>query len=482
MTHDPAKSERPTSRGDEEKRALIIRHDVPIRRRRGGCARFAVSFWRGLRCRRTSFCASSRSEITVRGGHAFAWPIVAPGYLPAALIAGDTVDDPNGSRLRLYEQGRPIGPAHAPHQEIAQAGSGRFSHWLSALFFSASDNTDPRTNGRTYRRACRSRRRRRLLRSRGAVQQAPSGRHRARPRGPPHIPTHGAPRRCEWRYRGSRRRPRLGRVPAARHLADRAERHRGPDGPFVCLGFAGVGARAFCRRPRRRCRRSRRIPVCCCSRTASGSGRRTAFTPASPTSAAAPIRTGTPMSSFRHPTAPIRARTSVSTRLAHRSVQRPGWSASPPRYCSARSPRDGVKVCASSRLTALPAGHAPPHGVARTVAGMQAAVAPRSIASNGLVRTPPHTVPRRAPRARAPRSWQPSRSSFGPRSRRRGPGGSSRKTSRPTRAVRLPGRCRRRHSRLFVAVRDDSVDAGKSSACCCSRTASRSGRRTSITP
>ena len=88
--------------------------------------------------------------IVSRGGHAFAWPIVAPGYLPAALLAGDSVSDPNGSRLQVYEQGRPTGPAHAPHQEIEQTGAGRFSHWLSAVFFSASDNTDPRTNGRAY--------------------------------------------------------------------------------------------------------------------------------------------------------------------------------------------------------------------------------------------------------------------------------------------------------------------------------------------
>ena len=89
-------------------------------------------------------------EISLRGGHAFAWRIVKPNYLPEALIAGDDLANPQSSPLQVYEQGRPIGPAHALHQDIEQAGAGRFSHWTSTLIFSASDNTDPRTNGRTY--------------------------------------------------------------------------------------------------------------------------------------------------------------------------------------------------------------------------------------------------------------------------------------------------------------------------------------------
>ena len=36
------------------------------------------------------------------------------------------------------------------HADIRSLGGGRFSHWGNNLFFSASDNTDPRTNGRTY--------------------------------------------------------------------------------------------------------------------------------------------------------------------------------------------------------------------------------------------------------------------------------------------------------------------------------------------
>ncbi|MDP7135379.1 MAG: hypothetical protein QF437_33090, partial [Planctomycetota bacterium] len=37
------------------------------------------------------------------------------------------------------------------HRDIRELGKGRYSHWTqSTLYFSASDSTDPRTNGRKY--------------------------------------------------------------------------------------------------------------------------------------------------------------------------------------------------------------------------------------------------------------------------------------------------------------------------------------------
>lgn len=57
----------------------------------------------------------------------------------------------NGSQLLLFEDGKPLGPAHSLHQAIRDEGGGRYSHWTrETLYFSTSDNTDPRTNGRTY--------------------------------------------------------------------------------------------------------------------------------------------------------------------------------------------------------------------------------------------------------------------------------------------------------------------------------------------
>jgi len=57
----------------------------------------------------------------------------------------------NGSQLLVFEDGRPLGPPHSVHQHIRDEGGGRYSHWTrEGLYFSASDNTDPRTNGRVY--------------------------------------------------------------------------------------------------------------------------------------------------------------------------------------------------------------------------------------------------------------------------------------------------------------------------------------------
>ena len=63
---------------------------------------------------------------------------------------GDANGQTTQSTLRLYEDGKEIGPAHTAHADIRSGGKGRFSNWGNALYFSASDNTDPRSNGRTY--------------------------------------------------------------------------------------------------------------------------------------------------------------------------------------------------------------------------------------------------------------------------------------------------------------------------------------------
>ncbi|WP_214225524.1 pectate lyase [Pedobacter sp. B4-66] len=63
---------------------------------------------------------------------------------------GDSNSAPTQSILRLYENGVEIGPAHSIHDDIRNVGKGRFSHWGSTVIFSASDNSDPRTNGRKY--------------------------------------------------------------------------------------------------------------------------------------------------------------------------------------------------------------------------------------------------------------------------------------------------------------------------------------------
>jgi len=55
------------------------------------------------------------------------------------------------SRAVLLEDGRPLaGPANALHEDIRTLGGGRFSFWYDYVYFSTSDHTDPRTNGRRY--------------------------------------------------------------------------------------------------------------------------------------------------------------------------------------------------------------------------------------------------------------------------------------------------------------------------------------------
>jgi arylsulfatase A-like enzyme len=80
--------------------------------------------------------------FTNQGG--LAWVATAPDDWPT-----DSVDS-ESSRLLVFEDGEPLGPAHALHDEIRRLGRGRYSHWEGSLYFSTSDDSDPNTNGRVY--------------------------------------------------------------------------------------------------------------------------------------------------------------------------------------------------------------------------------------------------------------------------------------------------------------------------------------------
>lgn len=74
-------------------------------------------------------------------------------HVPAAaagLPPGDDLEWRRRSSLRLYEDGRVLGPGHSVLHAIRGRGAGRYSHWSDGLNFSTSDNSDPRTNGRVY--------------------------------------------------------------------------------------------------------------------------------------------------------------------------------------------------------------------------------------------------------------------------------------------------------------------------------------------
>ncbi len=55
------------------------------------------------------------------------------------------------SLAQVLEDGKPLpGPANVLHEDIRQVGLGRYSFWYDYVYFSASDNSDPPTNGRQY--------------------------------------------------------------------------------------------------------------------------------------------------------------------------------------------------------------------------------------------------------------------------------------------------------------------------------------------
>jgi hypothetical protein len=86
------------------------------------------------------------ANVRLQSGHAF-WVALPEAWLPYA----SSLDDPQRSTLILHEDGRPLGPGNAPVATVQTTGRGSFVHWGGWLYFSTSDNTDPRSNGREYR-------------------------------------------------------------------------------------------------------------------------------------------------------------------------------------------------------------------------------------------------------------------------------------------------------------------------------------------
>lgn len=64
----------------------------------------------------------------------------------------DTPTDPERSPFQLYENDQKLGPPHSSYTSVVETGKGHFLHWINHGFiFSASDNSNPNTNGRSYR-------------------------------------------------------------------------------------------------------------------------------------------------------------------------------------------------------------------------------------------------------------------------------------------------------------------------------------------
>jgi hypothetical protein len=108
------------------------------------------------------------SARTVYSSPAFA-PVAMPGiwyyspndarqYSGAGIGADGTLCFKNyreispaaASAFLLFEDGVQLLPPYATHANIRTYGAGRYSHWGNSIHFSASDNSNPRTNGRLY--------------------------------------------------------------------------------------------------------------------------------------------------------------------------------------------------------------------------------------------------------------------------------------------------------------------------------------------
>ena len=70
--------------------------------------------------------------------------------LSDAPVQGDSKEYPQGSLYTLCENGLPLQPSHSAHVYVRQYGKGAHSHWGRVLYFSTSDDSDPRENGRQY--------------------------------------------------------------------------------------------------------------------------------------------------------------------------------------------------------------------------------------------------------------------------------------------------------------------------------------------
>lgn len=76
------------------------------------------------------------------------------GYVARLKILHEA-DSKSRSTCILLEDGQPLPHPHALHKRIRETGKGHYSHWTpTTLYFSTSDSSDPRTNGRKYELVC----------------------------------------------------------------------------------------------------------------------------------------------------------------------------------------------------------------------------------------------------------------------------------------------------------------------------------------
>lgn len=85
--------------------------------------------------------------VSIRRGKGHEWVVSLPPALAALPCDSQAL---NASRILLLEAGWPLPMPHSLRKDVIERGEGRFVHTGSVVHFSTTDNSDPRSNGRTY--------------------------------------------------------------------------------------------------------------------------------------------------------------------------------------------------------------------------------------------------------------------------------------------------------------------------------------------
>ncbi len=89
------------------------------------------------------------ADIRAMEGYAFAVDLKRRLAWPWQPLS-DNPYNTHRSTLLLFEDGVRIGQPHQPYESVQRDGSGAYLHWGNSLIFSTPDQSDPRSNGRTY--------------------------------------------------------------------------------------------------------------------------------------------------------------------------------------------------------------------------------------------------------------------------------------------------------------------------------------------
>jgi len=80
-------------------------------------------------------------------------PLIAKsesGFAYVAYLPRSMLEKWQDRSTFLTEDGVRLGPSNSQHVEVREIGRGHFSVWGDSVYFSASDNSNPQTNGRRY--------------------------------------------------------------------------------------------------------------------------------------------------------------------------------------------------------------------------------------------------------------------------------------------------------------------------------------------